>query len=674
MFGGYYFGLVIFEPAKENEDTRMAVPVKKGDLEDKVTASGTITFLDVESLGFKVSGIVGSINISEGDAVQKGDILAELSDSTVVDLKAAVVQAEKNLNDSKEYLNDLLAPPSELDIKNSESVLAKARLNEKQSKDELKDYLEPPSELEIELANDDLVKAKSQEDSVMETLSEAKHPDTGFNSLESDALENIATAEDNLLHEQYILEIVISDEVEKVAQIQEDYDTVLTAYHDLLKSYFGATLSEQYLNMSPSEIESDWGVTFFEIFESKGEIKVDGLSLNKDDTPWDESIVFAWTSLYPTAIKTQCESPTKYSRCPEAEINDQWELLNPTLDLLNEAKENQIIAVKKQQDKVTSLEKTYDSALDELEKTRSEMSLEEKISNLKVARVKVKDAEEKLSELFELPDDITLADLEASVELANANAKDAEDALEDLYKKGKYEISVARSEIAQAQAVLNDALKDLEHSRLVAPVSSEITLISVEEGDSVQRGEPIINIVNKDNATVRANFDEIDIMALSVGDQVSVSLDSMPNQNLTGKLVEIGDGISTQGITKFPVEVEIEQPGTFRLIEGLSANLSVSTLMVRNVLMVPNQAIMGTFTNPTVDVFIDDESFESVSVTLGPSDEFWVVIESGLQPDDRVMMKAVSETDPFERLMGRIPSRFGSGFGPPGGGPPGGGR
>ena len=163
-------------------------------------------------------------------------------------------------------------------------------------------------------------------------------------------------------------------------------------------------------------------------------------------------------------------------------------------------------------------------------------------------------------------------------------------------------------------------------------------------------------------------------MALTVGDEVLVSLDSMPNQNLSGELVEIGDGVSTQGITKFPVEVEIEQPETFELIEGLSANLSVNTLMVRNVLMVPNQAILGTFMNPTVDVFVDDENFESVSVTLGPSDEFWVVIESGLQLDDKVMMKTVSETDPFERLMGRIPRGFGSGFGPPGGGPPGGGR
>lgn len=674
MFGGYYFGLIIFEPAKENEDTRMAVPVKKGDLEVKVTASGTITFLDVESLEFKVNGIVGSIGVDEGDVVQKGDILAEFSDSTIVDLNAAVVQAEKKLNDAKELLNDLLAPPSELDIKSAESALAKARLDEKQAKDTLEEYLEPPTALEIESASNDLVKAKSQEDSSKEILYEHKNPDTGLNSLESDALEDVAIAENNLLHEQYILEIVISDEVEKVAQIQEDYDTVLTAYHDLLKSYFGATLSEQYLNMSPSEIESDWGVTFFEIFESKGEIKVDGLSLNKDDTPWDESIVFAWTSLYPTAIKTQCESPTKYSRCPEAEINDQWELSDPTLDLLNEAEENKIITVKKQEDKVSSLQEIYNSASDELEKTRSEMSLEEKISNLKLAEVKVKDVEEKLSELFETPDAINVADLEAKIELAKASTKDAEDTLEELYKKDEDEISLVRSEIDQTQAVLNDALNDLGHSRIVAPSSGEITLISIEEGDSVQRGEPIINIVNKDNATVRANFDEIDIMALSVGDQVSVSLDSMTNQNLTGKLVEIGDGISTQGITKFPVEVEIEQPGTFELIEGLSANLSVSTLMVRNVLMVPNQAVLGTFMNPTVDVFIDDESFESVSVTLGPSDEFWVVIESGLQPDDKVMMKAVSETDPFERLMGRIPSRFGSGFGPPGGGPPGGGH
>jgi RND family efflux transporter MFP subunit len=415
-------------------------------------------------------------------------------------------------------------------------------------------------------------------------------------------------------------------------------------------------------------------VKFSDIFESDGGIPIYGSSVNQDETPWDESIIFAWVALHPTTIQTQCETSTKYTRCPESEINNQWELVDSQSDLLGQAEENKIITVKKQEDKISSLQEIYNSALDELDKTRSEMSLEEKISNLKLAEVKVKDAEEKLSELFESPDAITVADLEAKINLAKANTKDAEDTLEELYKKDEDEISLARSEIDQAQAVLNDALNDLGHSRIIAPNSGEIIVISIEEGDSVQRGEPIITLVDENYAIVTANFDEIDIMALTVGDEVLVSLDSMPNQNLTGELVEIGDGVSTQGITKFPVEVEIEQPETFELIEGLSANLSVSTLMVRNVLMVPNQAILGTFMNPTVDVFIDDENFESVSVTLGPSDEFWVVIESGLQLDDKVMMKTVSETDPFERLMGRIPRGFGSGFGPPGGGPPGGGR
>ena len=102
IFGGYYFGLIVFEPDKTFEDKRVAVPVKRGDLEDKVTASGTITFPNIESLEFKVNGIVGPIGVSEGDVVQKGDILAEFSASTFVDLNAAVVQAEKKLNDAKE--------------------------------------------------------------------------------------------------------------------------------------------------------------------------------------------------------------------------------------------------------------------------------------------------------------------------------------------------------------------------------------------------------------------------------------------------------------------------------------------------------------------------------------------------------------------------------------------
>tara|TARA_B100000029_G_scaffold486045_1_gene540010 strand:+ start:1863 stop:3974 length:2112 start_codon:yes stop_codon:yes gene_type:complete len=675
IFAGYYLGLIVFEPDNTIEEKRVAVPVKMGDLEQKITASGTITFPSFEILEFKVNGIAGAVNVEEGDVVQKGDIIAELSDSTIVDLKAAVVQAEKKLNDTVEHLNELLAPPSELDVKIAESDLAKARLDEKQAIDTLEVYLEPSTELEIESAKNNLIKAKSQKDSAKEILYKNQNPETGLNTLESDAIEDVSIAENNLLHEQYILKNIESDEVDKVSQIQKDYDESLLKYSDLLKGYFGSNLNEKYLKLSPAEIESEWGVKFSEIFKTNRVNPIYGSFMNQDETPWDESIVFAWVNLYPTVILTQCETSSKYTKCPESEISDQWELVDSQLDLLNQAEENKIITVKKQEDKVSSLQEIYNNALEELDKTRSEISLEEKISNLKLAEVEVKDAEEKLSDLFETPDGIIVADLEAKIDLAKANIRDAANTLEELYKKNEDEISLARSEIDQAQAVLNDALYDLGHTRIVAPNSGKITLISIEEGDSVQRGQQIVTLLDENYAIVTANFDEIDIMSLNIGDEVLISLDSMPNQNLWGELVEIGDGVSNQGITKFPVEVEIEQPGTFKLIEGLSANLSISTLMVRNVLMVPNQAILGTFMNPMVDVFIDDENFESLSVTLGPSDEFWVVIESGLQLEDKVMMKSVSETDPFEILMRGIPRNFGSGFGPPPGGrPPGGGR
>ncbi len=95
-----------------------------------------------------------------------------------------------------------------------------------------------------------------------------------------------------------------------------------------------------------------------------------------------------------------------------------------------------------------------------------------------------------------------------------------------------------------------------------------------------------------------------------------------------------------------------------------------------DVLLVPLQSLRGSFDQPAVQVMFNGR-LEERAVTLGNSDDFWVVIESGLSEGDMVVVEAQSASTTgsfgfggreFRRFSGQL------GGGTAGGGFGGGGR
>ena len=72
------------------------------------------------------------------------------------------------------------------------------------------------------------------------------------------------------------------------------------------------------------------------------------------------------------------------------------------------------------------------------------------------------------------------------------------------------------------------------------------------------------------------------------------------------------------------------------------------------VLLVPIQAVRGSFDQPTLGVMVDGQIVET-PVTLGSSDDFWTVVTEGVEEGDQIVTQAGIQEDDF------------GGFGPPGG-------
>ena len=89
----------------------------------------------------------------------------------------------------------------------------------------------------------------------------------------------------------------------------------------------------------------------------------------------------------------------------------------------------------------------------------------------------------------------------------------------------------------------------------------------------------------------------------------------------------------------YPVGIRLQIPPGIDLREGLTATAGIVLRQENNVLLIPQQAIHGTFQQPTVMV-INNGSIEERPVLLGNSDDFWVVVSGGLEEGEQIVIES----------------------------------
>jgi hypothetical protein len=200
-----------------------------------------------------------------------------------------------------------------------------------------------------------------------------------------------------------------------------------------------------------------------------------------------------------------------------------------------------------------------------------------------------------------------------------------------------------------------------------------VTAVAIEAGDQVGANLVAIEVVDTSIAEVDGVIDEIDVLFVQIGTQAVVTMDALEGQNLRGVVSSIAATAATQsGVVSFPIKVQVEAPQGVQLREGLSATVSVVIRVTSDALLVPSLAVGGSFLQPTLQVLSDGQIVET-PVTLGDSDDFFVVVEEGLGEGDRVVVESADgPASPFGDFAGgqanTFRQLFGAGFGRGGGG------
>ena len=313
-------------------------------------------------------------------------------------------------------------------------------------------------------------------------------------------------------------------------------------------------------------------------------------------------------------------------------------------DQINLLKTPEQSTVQRSQDDLTLLEASLQDAQERLQALQSPDSLVvlQKQKQITVAELQVTDAKKTLSDLLEGPDQMVVQDLEKQVNLSQAKLNEANTNLEEL-KKGSQEnlIKLQKAEIDNLEQGVKELKEQLTKVNLKAPVTGVVASLDIQEGQAVAARKRIMDLVDTSVVEMQGVIDEIDVLAVKIGTKAEVTTDALPGQTLIGKVSFISvEPQSQQGVVVYSVKIEVSVANTeVKFKEGLSSTARIIVNEERNVLIIPERSIRGTFDNPFVKVLENNVVIEK-PISLGLSDGVTIAVLKGLKEGDQIIFES----------------------------------
>jgi len=279
-------------------------------------------------------------------------------------------------------------------------------------------------------------------------------------------------------------------------------------------------------------------------------------------------------------------------------------------------------------------------------------------------------------EIAQLDLEMAKLNVDKSVSDAENKLENAEETLEEILGGADpLEVALKQSELDGATAALDDALEQLESAKdgypVVAPFDGVVAKVNVEPGDEVNANTVVIELVDSSAFEVSAIVDEIDVAQLRLGQEATVTLDAIPDLELSGNVSSITAFAQSQyGVVSYPITISLATPDDVQLLDGMSATATIEIELASNALLVPSQAIIGgTVDRAMVRVMVDGQA-QPRMVTLGATDGVWTEVVTGLEEGDVVIVEvATAGTSSQDLRQGfTLPEGFipPEGFGPGG--------
>lgn len=542
--------------AAEAEATSKTAVVSRGDITVKITGSGTVEPIETYNIVPTVSGTIDADFFEEGDYVEEGAVLYKF-DSTVADnairtAENSIKTAENSIKTAENSVksSENSVKTAENSVRTSENAVKTAENSVKSTQNSVVSAQNNVDKAKMELQNraDDITRAK---DNIAKLAiyanSTGKVSDLAL-TVGNDAGSRICTITDTQtmlvkipFNAAQFRQIAVGDSATvNIEQYMTSASaTVVRKYDTAGTGADGSVAYDVELQLGGAELPAG---TYVSATVNTGSGAVTssqaGTVFNPD----------------PTTVMAEVSGKVKevYVR------NGDWV--------------------------------TQGTKIAQLESTSLEDALKTAEQNYTSAQMTVQEAENSYQNaLINLDNSQTSLDnSRTSLENSKTSLSGAQDNLEN----SKTSLDNNRTNLDNAQSNLVDRQKDAEDYTITAPISGVIMSKDYKAGDTIygQNSTTLMVIADMTKMKFTISVDELDIARIAIGQEVEVTSDALEGVELIGRITNISKlGTAQNGVTNYPVEVTIDEPGD--LMSGMNVSAEIIVGEVYNVVQVPVTAV-----------------------------------------------------------------------------------
>ena len=171
---------------------------------------------------------------------------------------------------------------------------------------------------------------------------------------------------------------------------------------------------------------------------------------------------------------------------------------------------------------------------------------------------------------------------------------------------------------------------------LRAPFPGEVIERTAVQGAVVEVAEPLFTLVDTSGLWAMVNIPESEISRVSLGQPVSLTVDSLPDYEVTGELTWLSPRVDER--TRL-VRGRVEVQNTDRRLKAhMFARARIVTDLAVEAVVVPSSAVQNVSGTPVVFIRSSEDLFEARPVTLGIEQGGRVEVSVGLTLQDDVVM------------------------------------
>jgi HlyD family secretion protein len=190
------------------------------------------------------------------------------------------------------------------------------------------------------------------------------------------------------------------------------------------------------------------------------------------------------------------------------------------------------------------------------------------------------------------------------------------------------QLDAAKAQLKQTQASLAEARLNLDHTRIVAPVSGTVIARHFDVGQTVAASfqAPDLFDIGEDltKMQVDTNVDEADVGAVRPGQVATFLIDAYPGTIFRGTVGDVRRApINAQNVVTYDVVITAENPD-LKLFPGMTAKVTILTSRQDKTLKVPNAALRF---RPPPEMLA---RIKSAGAKITDMPQVYIVLDSGI--------------------------------------------